>query len=66
MNKQQIEFETTPLRTDRRATDNKGFAIAVGLCFADTFVQGESSVLRMEFSAKIPRHSKPPKRYAAP
>ncbi len=31
-------------------------------CFADTFVQGGSSVLRMKFSAKTPRHRKPPKR----
>ena len=51
-------------RTDRRATDNKGFAIAGVPCFADTFVQGESSVLRMKFSAETPRHRKPPKRYA--
>ncbi|OJV31242.1 MAG: hypothetical protein BGO32_05305 [Bacteroidetes bacterium 37-13] len=43
-------------------TDNKGFAIAGVACFADTFVQGESSVLRMKFSAKNPRHRKPPKR----
>jgi hypothetical protein len=42
---------------------NKGFAIAGVPCFADTFVQGESSVLRMKFSAKTPRHRKPPKRY---
>lgn len=44
-------------------TANKGFAIAGVPCFADTFVQGESSVLRMKFSAKTPRHRKPPKRY---
>ena len=42
---------------------NKGFAIAGVLCFADTFVQGGSSVLRTKFSAKTPRHRKPPKRY---
>ena len=41
---------------------NKGFAIAGVPCFADTFVQGGSSVLRMKFSAKTPRHRKPPKR----
>lgn len=39
---------------------NKGFAIAGVPCFADTFVQGGSSVLRMKFSAKTPRHRKPP------
>jgi hypothetical protein len=47
---------------DRRTADNKGFAIAGLLCFADTFVQGGSSVLRMKFSAKNPRHRKPLKR----
>ncbi len=43
-------------------TANKGFAIAGVPCFADTFVQGGSSVLRMKFSAKTPRHRKAPKR----
>ena len=47
----------------RTTTANKGFAIAGVPCFADTFVQGGSSVLRMKFSAKTPRHRKPPKRY---
>ena len=46
-------------------THNKGFAIAGVLCFADTFVQGGSSVLRMKFSANNPRHRKPPKRYVS-
>lgn len=50
----------------RRAAGNKGFAIAGVPCFADTFVQGGSSVLRMKFSANNPRHRKPPKRYASP
>ena len=45
------------------AAGNKGFAIAGVPCFADTFVQDGSSVLRMKFSAKTPRHRKPPKRY---
>ena len=50
---------------DRKArTANKGFAIAGVPCFADTFVQGGSSVLRTKFSAKTPRHRKPPKRYS--
>jgi hypothetical protein len=49
------------LRTGNRAAGNKGFAIAGELCFADTFVQGGSSVLRMKFSAKTPRHRKPTK-----
>jgi len=47
---------------DKRAAANKGFAIAGVPCFADTFVQGGSSVLRMKFCAKTPRHRKPPKR----
>ena len=42
---------------------NKGFAKAGVSCFVDTFVQGGSSVLRMKFSVKTPRHRKPPKRY---
>ena len=46
-------------------TANKGLAIAGVPCFADTFVQGGSSVLRMKFSAKIPRHRNPPERYVA-
>ncbi len=54
------------IRADRRATDNKGFAIAGVLCFVETFVVGESVVLRMNGSAYSPRHRKPPKRYASP
>ena len=50
--------------TEKRITAaNKGFAIAGVPCFADTFVQGGSSVLRTKFSAKTPRHRTPPKRY---
>jgi hypothetical protein len=49
----------------RRAAGNNGFAIAGVPCFADTFVQGGSSVLRMKFSAKTPHHRKPPNRYVA-
>ena len=46
----------------KKAAANKGFAIAGVPCFADTFVQGGSSVLRMKFSANKPRHRKPLKR----
>ena len=56
-------LETTLLGTDNFTAANKGFAIAGVQCFEDTFVQGGSSVLRMKFSAKTPRHRKPPKRY---
>ena len=42
-------------------TANKGFSIAGGgPCFANRFVQGGSSVLRMNCSANNPRHSPPP------
>jgi len=42
-----------------KASANKGFAIAGVPSFADTFVQGGSSILRMKFSANKPRHRKP-------
>lgn len=45
--------------TERTPAANKGFAIAGVPCFADTFVQGGSSVLRIQFSAKTPHHRKP-------
>ena len=35
-------------------TANSTFAISGVPCFADTFVQGGSSVLRMKFSTKTP------------
>lgn len=54
---------TLSITTNRKKpAANKGFAIAGVPCFADTLVQGGSSVLRMKFSAKTPRHRKPPKR----
>jgi len=56
------KLNTTELRAESRTAANKGYAIAGGPCFADTFVQGGSSVLRMKFSANKPRHRKPPKR----
>jgi hypothetical protein len=43
-------------------TANKGFAIAGVPCFADKLVQGGSLALRTKFSAKKPRHRKPPER----
>lgn len=51
---------------NKTTTANKGFAIAGVPCFADTFVQGGSSVLRMKFSAKNLRHRKPQDRYGQP
>lgn len=47
---------------DRRAAYNKGFAIAGVPCFADTLVQGGSSVLRMNICGKNPAHRKSAKR----
>ena len=57
------KLDTTHLRTDSKPAANMAFAIAGVSCFADTFVQGVSSILRIKFSAKTPRHRKPPKRY---
>ena len=58
------KLQRLTIETRNRTAANKGFAIAGVPCFADTFVQGGSSVLRMKFSAKTPRHRKPPKRCA--
>jgi len=55
-------FGRTNSEQEVARTHNKGFAIAGVPCFADTFVQGGSSVLRMKFNANKPRHRKPPKR----
>ena len=49
----------------RRCRLNKGFAIAGVPRFAESFVQGGSSVLRMKFSANNPRQRKLTNRYAA-
>lgn len=55
---------TATKRQGQTTGANKRFAIAGGPCFADTFIQGESSALRIKFCAKTSRHRKPPKRYA--
>ena len=62
LNKLYYGLQADRLRTDSFTAANKGFAIAGGPCFEDTFVQGGSSVLRIKFSANKPRHRKPPKR----
>ena len=62
MTKTTNQKENNLTTDDRTPAGNKGFAIAGVPCFVDTFVQGGSSVLRMKFSAKTPRHRKPPKR----
>ena len=53
---------TTVLRAKLSTTGNKGLAIAGVPCFADTFVQSGSSIIRTKFSAKTPRHLETPKR----
>lgn len=45
--------------TDRKTPAKKGFAIAGVPCFADIFVQGRSSVLRMKFVLKLPAIANP-------
>jgi hypothetical protein len=60
VNKVICKYVTRHLWIDSSPAGNKGFAIAGVPCFADTFVQGGSSVLRMKFSANNPRHRKPP------
>ena len=55
-------FTTNSIGVTEARTANKGFAIAGVSCSAGIFVQGGSSVLRMKFSAKTPRHPKPLKR----
>ena len=50
--------DTSPLRTDRRASANSTFAIGGVSCSADTFVVTESSVLRMNICAENPAHRK--------
>ena len=49
---------------DRRAACNMGFAKWRVTCFYDSFVQGSTVVLRMNFSANIPPLRKAPKRSA--
>jgi hypothetical protein len=61
-NEHLCKLQVDRLRTDSTAAGNKGFAIAGVPCFADTFVQGGNSILRMKFSAKTPRHQTPPNR----
>jgi len=47
-------FNLTLLRSDRRASGNSTYPKGGVSCFADTFVQGESSVLLMKFCGKSP------------
>ncbi len=56
------KLDTTHFRTERRATDNIGFAKAGVTCFYDSFVLNQSSVLRLNGSAENPRLRKAAKR----
>ena len=44
---------------ESKTAANKWFAITGAPYFADTFVQGGSSILRINFGAKTPRHRNP-------
>jgi|GEM_PF-3567534 len=44
---------------DRKAADNKGFAIAGAPCFADTFVVNQSLVLRINICGENRHFAKP-------
>ncbi|TDE53086.1 hypothetical protein E0H99_10435 [Flavobacterium sp. GT3P67] len=63
MEKYLLLSRNRPKRPKNMATANKEVPIAGVPCFADTFVVGGSSVLRMKFSAKTPRHRTPPDRW---
>jgi hypothetical protein len=53
---------TTVNRQGKTTASNKVFVKAGIPCFADTFVQGGSSVLRMNICAEKPAHRKSEKR----
>ncbi len=53
-----LNLNDNSLSADRKAADNKVFAIVGVQCFVDNYVQGGSSVFRTKFSAKTPRHLK--------
>ncbi len=47
---------------ERKATHNSTFAIGGASCSADSFVEAESFVLRINISAENPAHRKSAKR----
>jgi len=53
-NERYLKLGRTPLRIDSKAAGNSTYPKGGVSCFADTFVQVESSVLRTNFSAKNP------------
>ena len=50
------------MRTERKTAYNSTFAIGGVSCSADTFMQAESFVLRMNICAEKPAHRKSAKR----
>ena len=54
------------MRTERKTAYNSTFAIGGVSCSADTFMQAESFVLRMNICAEKPAHRKSAKRYKQP
>jgi hypothetical protein len=57
-------YLTADLRGQKITAGNSTYPKGAVSCFADTFVQGRSSVLRMKFSGKNPAHPKSANRYA--
>jgi len=56
-NERYLKLGRTPLRIDSKAAGNSTYPKGGVSCFADTFVQVESSVLRTNFSAKKSQHA---------
>ena len=53
------------MTTERKTAYNSGLAKGGVSCFVETFVQGSTFVLRMNFCAKNPALRQAAKRYAA-
>ncbi|WP_313307073.1 hypothetical protein [Epilithonimonas hominis] len=49
--------------TNRKAADNIGLAIWRLKCFYETFVQGSTALILLNFCAKNPPHRQAEKRY---
>ncbi len=58
------KLDTSPLRTDRRASGNSTFAIGGNSCSADSLEVAESFVLRINICGKNPAHRKSANRQA--
>jgi hypothetical protein len=62
LNDMNSKFETSSLRTERKAADNSTLAIGGVSSPFDSFVVAESSVLRTNFCAEKPAHRQSAKR----